>query len=263
MRSPQGKLPTIHFCPNCDNDPDSSSSSNHSAGASTPPTEASNPPDSPQFIPVTDTEGLISRREQSDRASREIGTRLLQGWAMLADECPGPTCYGVPLVRPPKVGNDKNPRKECVICGVSYISEVDLNGRQRLTPLNAVNQNSDSTRAETTHGSSSQVVPTVADVIAHDAAAQFTTSSFPQLMDGSYGRMEILQVLDKSSKSLQSALRTLSSQLETLSRQDIPANSPSIGSTADAILKVTEALSQVRQLEQSERQGRSLLGSRI
>lgn len=131
MRSPQGKLPTIHFCPNCDNDPDcrwpifsrsqsqstssslliASSSSNHSAGASTPPTEASNPPDSPQFIPVTDTEGLISRREQSDRASREIGTRLLQGWAMLADECPGPTCYGVPLVRPPKVGNDKNPRK--------------------------------------------------------------------------------------------------------------------------------------------------------
>lgn len=32
-----------------------------------------------------------------------------------------------------------------------------MNGRQRLTPLNAVNQNSDSTRAETTHGSSSQV----------------------------------------------------------------------------------------------------------
>lgn len=91
-----------------------SSSSNHSAGASTPPTEVSNPPESPQFMPVLDTEDIRRRREQSDRASREIGVRLLQGWAMLADECPGLTCYGVPLVRPPKVGSDKDPRKVCL-----------------------------------------------------------------------------------------------------------------------------------------------------
>lgn len=88
-----------------------SSSSNHSAGASTPPTEVSNPPESPQFMPVPDTEDIRRRREQSDRASREIGIRLLQGWAMLADECPSPTCYGVPLVRPPKAGSEKDPRK--------------------------------------------------------------------------------------------------------------------------------------------------------
>lgn len=73
-----------------------------------------------------------------------------------------------------------------------------------------------------------------------------------------YGGTEIIQVLEKSSKSLQSVLRTLSTQLESLSPQNIPVNHLSIGSTADAILKVTQALSQVRQLERSERQGRSL-----
>jgi hypothetical protein len=30
---------------------------------------------------------------------------------MLADECPQDTCYGVPLVRPPRQGSDKDPRK--------------------------------------------------------------------------------------------------------------------------------------------------------
>lgn len=57
---------------------------------------------------------------------------------MLAEECPNSTCYGVPLVRPPKLG-DKNPRKvravsrkrsslmfvvplqECVVCGNIYV----------------------------------------------------------------------------------------------------------------------------------------------
>ena len=45
---------------------------------------------------------MRERREQSDRASSEIGKRLLQGWTMLGDECPSENCYGVPLVRPPR-----------------------------------------------------------------------------------------------------------------------------------------------------------------
>jgi hypothetical protein len=42
------------------------------------------------------------RREQSDRASSEIGKRLLQGWTMLGDECSNEGCYGIPLVGPPR-----------------------------------------------------------------------------------------------------------------------------------------------------------------
>ena len=48
---------------------------------------------------------------------------MLKGWAMLADECPNPNCYGVPLVRPPKAGGEKDPRKvSCVLLMLLVIS---------------------------------------------------------------------------------------------------------------------------------------------
>jgi hypothetical protein len=73
---------------------------------------------------------------------------------MLADECPRRTCYGVPLVRPPKAGREKDPRKvcfhqvitsklssellehrqECVVCGTVYPVEIEKKP-QELDPL--------------------------------------------------------------------------------------------------------------------------------
>ena len=60
---------------------------------------------------------------------------------MLVEECPNSTCYGIPLMRPPKVGG-KDPRKvgasrqemmsslmlvaplqECVVCGNTYVED--------------------------------------------------------------------------------------------------------------------------------------------
>ena len=87
------------------------SSSSHISRSSTPPTEVSSALSSPTFAPLVDTEEMRRHREQSDTASSEIGKRLLKGWAMLGDECPNVRCYGVPLVRPPKKGGSKNPRK--------------------------------------------------------------------------------------------------------------------------------------------------------
>lgn len=66
---------------------------------------------SPTFAPPVDTEETIRRRQQSDQASSEIGKRLLKGWAMLGEECPNIRCYGIPLVRPPKTGEERDPRK--------------------------------------------------------------------------------------------------------------------------------------------------------
>lgn len=73
---------------------------------------------------------------------------------MLAEECPNERCFGVPLVRPPKPGGEKDPRKvrrsmspntsrlilgqECVICKTVYVTEVDWAGRERLVPENSV-----------------------------------------------------------------------------------------------------------------------------
>lgn len=39
-----------------------------------------------------------SQREQSERASRLMGEKMLQGWAMLQDPCPNPICNGVSLI---------------------------------------------------------------------------------------------------------------------------------------------------------------------
>jgi|SRR6267142_6775989 len=77
--------------------------------SSTPPTEESHDLSSPTFALPPETEESIRRRQQSDLASAEIGNRLLKGWTMLADECLRSTCYGIPLVRPPKASRDKDP----------------------------------------------------------------------------------------------------------------------------------------------------------
>lgn len=120
MRSPTDS--TIFFCANCDSQPHPSDaagsssassidSASHVSRTSTPLTEVSSTLSSPTFEPPVDTEEIMRRRQQSDMASTEIGKRLLKGWAMLADECPNEHCYGIPLVRPPKSGGDKDSRK--------------------------------------------------------------------------------------------------------------------------------------------------------
>jgi hypothetical protein len=154
MRSPSGRSPVIEFCASCSEIPggsplsytniqsfislhtgpqakpsasvsDSSSTfTSHISRSSTPPTDISSALSSPVFAPPIETEESLRRREQSDRASAEIGKRLLKGWAMLGDECINTRCYGVPLVRPPKVGGEKNPRK---VCHVSNTRFVDFN----------------------------------------------------------------------------------------------------------------------------------------
>ena len=70
-------------------------------------------PTSPVITPLLKKEEIRWRRGQSDLASSEIGKKLLQGWTMLGDECPCETCYGIPLVRPPKSVDKIDPRKVC------------------------------------------------------------------------------------------------------------------------------------------------------
>jgi uncharacterized Zn finger protein (UPF0148 family) len=122
MRTPRNQEPVKTICVSCDEQSGVGSSSRleltqsieinestislgsdtHSAEEiSTPATDISI--ELPALVlPPIDTEDIIRRRAQSDQASAEIGRRLLKGWAMLADECPRATCYGIPLVRPPR-----------------------------------------------------------------------------------------------------------------------------------------------------------------
>ena len=87
----------------------STSSVSRVTRASTPATELSEATD--ELLPLIESEETRRRREQTDRASAEIGRRLLQGWTMLGDECPRSECYYVPLVRAPKTSGVTNPKK--------------------------------------------------------------------------------------------------------------------------------------------------------
>ncbi|KAJ3528381.1 hypothetical protein NMY22_g9436 [Coprinellus aureogranulatus] len=134
MRSPRGQPNEVWFCAKCQGIPgapvqsesqaastSNSTVTNKSAGfsasrSSTPLTEVDNEEeDEDEFVLPPESEESRRRREQSDRASAEIGNRLLRGWAMLGDECPNESCLGIPLVRPPnKPDGERDSRKVCL-----------------------------------------------------------------------------------------------------------------------------------------------------
>ncbi|KAG2013742.1 hypothetical protein CC2G_010621 [Coprinopsis cinerea AmutBmut pab1-1] len=264
MRSPRAAATEVWFCAKCDGGPPGSalnaksksaaqpssftsgtstttssrqSSTDESDTPSTPPTEMSNL--SEEFILPPETEESRRRREQSDRASAELGRRLLQGWAMLGEECPNSTCYGVPLMRPPNQGEEMSPNKECVICCNVYITETGPGGERLILlnpPKNETASSSSSTLAQLP---TQQVIPR--DPVCVPAISN-TLQPQTQVVNP-----ELLQVLTETSTNLQSTLHGLSNNLTALTPRDY-MNPESICKLANAISDVTQALRHVEQL---------------
>lgn len=294
MRSPNGRTPITHYCANCDENPTSrsttsntllpseqaqsspsiSSCSRHTR-SSTPPTDFSSTLSSPIFASPVETAESLRRRQQSDTASSEIGKRLLKGWAMLAEECPNVRCFGVPLVRPPKAGGGKDPRKECVICGTVYVSENNSSGWEELVPVNPGVP--EQVQKDTTLAPSSGQEPatstsrnkgeTVADnevrqMPNHAVSSTIKPSGIelpwvqaPHSMEPiaqTAQKNKTISALEVAANSLELSLHTLSERLTFLSSGQSPLNAPSIAEAAEAINKVTEALAQVKRLHWSE-----------
>ncbi|EJD53824.1 hypothetical protein AURDEDRAFT_141792 [Auricularia subglabra TFB-10046 SS5] len=243
---------TLLLCPACDTDQlsgstaiastsqdaDAAQSSSTSGAtlssrsrASTPATDASraHSPD----LRFVETPEMIARREQSDRASAEIGRRLLQGWAMLGDECPNPTCYGVPLMRPPPTSSSsgKNPRMECVVCERVYIAPKDAAGLAIPAAPEELPKSEDA-------GHSPAPVPPQPPQ--QEAAAAPDTAPPPAAVPCS--------ALSETTNSLETALQRMSSQFAAMTERT-PLDTRAIGETADAISKTIDALSRVRQLQ--------------
>lgn len=291
MRSPSGTTPVVQFCANCDGGPSSVSSrstrpyvdrtspsspsiapSTHYSRASTPPTEVSSALSSPTFAPPLDTAESLRRRQQSDAASAEIGKRLLKGWAMLADECPNPGCYGIPLVRPPKPDGGKDPRKECVACGTVYVDERDASGWERLVPLEASSASHQGPSSNSTPSGESSGEPLKPQdkgkSVAHDEIPDVPRLSLPPI-DGenAHSRMPSPEVrpyetaakastaadgyssLQAPVGALEKALLALCERLVRLSSLPDMLDPASIAQTADAISRVIQALTQVKQLQ--------------
>jgi len=266
MRSPKGRTPITTFCASCETQPrniepasasliSDSSSESDASRTSTLPTEISEAQSSPTFAPPPETAETLRRREQSDRASSEIGKKLLKGWAMLGEECPNETCHGIPLVRPPKSGIDKDPRKQCVICDNLYTTVTDSTGRETLALFNVPSIAPNLTQSQR-HDSREQFQASSQTTTAqrssiprlnqHPLTSQLTQSSTPLILGAS---PDI--ALDESSQALQTSLQSLSHWLTALSSPTTP-NLASIGETADTIGKVSAALAQVRQMQWSE-----------
>ncbi|KAF4602160.1 hypothetical protein EYR40_005364 [Pleurotus pulmonarius] len=221
------------------------SSASHASRSSTPPTEVSIRADSPDFELPPESEASRRRREQSDRASSEIGKRLLKGWAMLAEECPNVDCYGVPLVRPPNSSPGiKDPRMECVVCTNVYVSEVDSRGFSVIVPFS-------------THTAVQPLPPSTSISAGRNTNEPQTSHAAPPAIAPPPKIETTAQELPPSSEScLSSSVQALERTMATLSQRlgSVQGDPNAIGITADAITKTAQALTMVRQLQWSERQ---------
>ncbi|OJA16999.1 hypothetical protein AZE42_00581 [Rhizopogon vesiculosus] len=231
-----------------------------------PPTDISSTLSSPTFAPPVDTEDTIRRRQQSDQASAEIGKRLLKGWAMLGEECPNIRCYGIPLVRPPKTGEEKDPRKECVICATVYVTDVS-EGWQRLVPApitmesgsssGAGNPMSSAPRTSVSHDKGKTVVGSMplqsSPLLPASELSQLTINFSKRLKDLAkssetlHTRVpSINEVTARSpTQTLKLSLDAISERLGQICDDASHMDVASIASTADAINKVAQALYQV------------------
>jgi len=222
------------------------SSAAHLSRSSTPPTEFSEALGSihGDFELPPETDEMRQRREQSDRASSEIGKRLLQGWTMLGDECPNNSCYGVPLVQPRTTGATDH-RKECVICGATYKTELDWAGREILFAYNG--DTAPVSRAlSPAPPTKRQRIPLRINSL--DSNVDIPIRNKDNTERESKAHLTATgDALDGASEALQISLRALSLHLRHLSSCPV-LDSTSIGMTADAIGKVAQTLSRMAEV---------------
>ncbi|TEB30181.1 hypothetical protein FA13DRAFT_1792646 [Coprinellus micaceus] len=275
MRSPRGQRPEVWFCAKCNGAPGApaqpasqatspsvSTVTNKSNGfsgsrASTPLTEVEDDEEDEEvFILPPESDESRRRREQSDRASAEIGNRLLRGWAMLGDECPNDSCFGIPLVRPPNnPDGEKDPRNECVVCGNVYMPQSTASTQPQLeTPV--IPQQEERSPAPVQQS----IVQTPLTNPKQIIAAPVFSPAAPAAFGGNahlVGASGASTALSNTDLALQNTLNALSSRLNALTSSasmDVIA----VGSTADAISKVAHALGQVKSMQWSEAQAHGL-----
>ncbi|KAF5331586.1 hypothetical protein D9611_007752 [Ephemerocybe angulata] len=277
MRSPRGQSPEVYFCAKCNGSPNApahsepeiatqeasevSSATSKSRGSSTsrsstPLTEVSNGHDDEEFVLPPETEESRRRRAQSDRASTEIGARLLKGWAMLGEECPNDTCYGIPLVRPPSQGGEKDPRKECVICGNVYLPEAAQLPVSEAQPT-AGNKAGVVGDLQKERLASPQGQQTEATFIRKEPSLSSTFLPPPVGPSGVEAPAGDLSALNTAAHALQTSLNVLSARMTSLASSS-SLDVAGLGNAADAIGKVVQALSQVKSMQWSEAQAHNL-----
>ncbi|TFK28813.1 hypothetical protein FA15DRAFT_664878 [Coprinopsis marcescibilis] len=280
MRSPRG-TPEVWFCASCDGGPPgtkvsvsansgASTSANTAASASTvssvvsrgrslesrpstPATEISDSedvPGSPLFVLPPETEESRRRRDQSDRASKELGRRLLRGWAMLGEECQNPTCIGVPLMRQPNTGGQQSPLKECVVCDTVYSTARNGSGIERLVPIQT-----EAHRSPAHQPPNNPVVSPAENDRQLLTRSQRTAQTHEAVQNTQQSALHNLivdtEILSEASTNLQLSLKDLSNDLSTM-RSSRFSSPESISRIAKAMSDVSVALGDIEKLRWSQ-----------
>jgi len=194
---------------------------------------------------------------------------------MLADECPNAECYGVPLVRPPKPGGGKDPRKECFICGSVYVDEENLGDLdhsiiqprasatgvdkdkdvQSLDISNPIKlKNNFTSRAAAIHltnATSTNLPPTRGDSRPQGSPSADSFTQGPDTRD--LPGTSAMLALESAERALQAGLQALTDRLNLSVASGATLDPRFVGDLAEAIQKVTTALISVRMARQSER----------
>jgi len=186
---------------------------------------------------------------------------------MLADECPNPDCYGIPLVRPPKAGGEKDPRKECVICRSVYVDEDGVFG-SRLVALqpfppssvgaerSTVLPQSPPLPAQPDSAPQLEMHPSTSTIQFDKGKAVRRHATLPPLSSNPaiqpppsvLPTTSSYLAVQESVQSLELALHALSERMKRLSG-GATLDPNLIAQTADAMTRVAQALAQVRQLQ--------------
>ncbi|KZO89726.1 hypothetical protein CALVIDRAFT_543330 [Calocera viscosa TUFC12733] len=216
----------------------------HSTPPTTPPSRSPSLPALPDPSPLT-----LQRRAQSDLASQRIGDRLLKGWAMLGEECPNDTCWGVPLVRKPgRAKGGRGDGGECVICG--WGSEADGLGASAAGPSTAraaIRSTGAEDIVHTFHPTPTQPLPT-------PVTARLAPPPAPAASSARAAHLDSTPLLHGSSIShsvdaLNQTLSTLSERLTVLSANPITADPIVIRTLVEAMGAVMDALAKARAMD--------------
>ncbi|KAF9108316.1 hypothetical protein BGX29_001593 [Mortierella sp. GBA35] len=147
-----------------------------------------------------------SQREQSERVSRLMGQRMLQGWTMLQDTCPNPSCNGVPLMR------SREKKEICVACGKDPRAVVREEPGQgyRQGPASPIANSSPFPAAMTSPRASVKMSPPLGASL--PLLHKTTSSRAPRDLNGRVSSSIILPPPQRASRHLSSDLDKLASE---------------------------------------------------
>lgn len=204
----------------------------------------------PTLAQPPDNSEILHRRLQSDKASAEIGNRMLKGWAMLAEECPNESCYGIPLVRSPNSGAVKDKRMECVVCGSIYVHERTAGGQAILMKQNQVS--TATTTPEALKSVGTNVLPSSFEdnrKASHEISlnSQHSTDKIPRdaLTAGQHAlaneKVPLISTISATIVALQDSLQVLSTRLSSVASNS-PPDHLLIGELAHSIGQISSTL---------------------